>query len=183
MGQKLTPRSARRPDQPSVRKLQPPRFFASVRSTLECDPSTSGRCAPERWKSTANPVCKWHASQGSPEARLGCTEIMGGAMGEARYAPEQRSSASPGRDLILGPANAGYHLLRCGGGTDLAAPLRPLASCGFSANANDRSIFWDLSIRCGDRRPVTRCLAGRDPCDACARALVHLGLAQALPGR
>ena len=103
-------------------------------------------------------------------------------MGAARYAPEQRSSASPGRDLILSPAKARYHLLRCGGGTDLAAPLRPLASGGFSANANDRSIFWDLSIRCGDRRPVTRCLAGRDPCDAYARALVHLGLAQALPG-
>src|SRR5437879_11899362 len=123
MGHKLTPRSARWPDQPSVRKLQPLGFFASVRSTLECDPCTSGRCAPERWKSTANPVCKCHASQGSPEARLGCTEIMGGAMGGARYAPEQRSSASRGSALILGPANAGYHLLRCGGGTDLAAPL------------------------------------------------------------
>src|SRR2546430_15453164 len=52
-------------------------FFASVRSTLEYDPSTSGRCAPERWKSTANPVCEWHASQGSPEARLGVQRSWG----------------------------------------------------------------------------------------------------------
>src|SRR5438874_10187591 len=150
-----------------------------------CRPLTSVQFCPAgsaQFTGAPYTVCKWHASRGSPEARLGCTEIMGGAMGGARYAPEQRSSASPGRDLILGPANAGYHLLRCGGGTDLAAPL-PACKCGFSADANDRSIFWDLSIRCGDRRPLTRCCAGRDPCDACARALVHLGLAQALPGR
>src|SRR5256886_17588360 len=149
------------PINPQFGNFNPLGFFASVRSTLEYDPSTSARCAPERWKSTANPVCKWHASQGSPEARLGCTEIMGEAMGGARYAPEQRSSASPGRDLILGPANAGYHLLRCGGGTDLAAPL-PACKCGFSADANDRSIFWDVSIPFGGTPPLTPCCSGPD---------------------
>src|SRR2546430_12192089 len=85
----------------------------------------------------------------------------GGAMGGARYAPEQRSSASPGRDLILGPANAGYHLLRCGGGPELAAPL-PACKCGFSADANDRSIFWDVSIPFGGTPPLTPCCSGPD---------------------
>jgi len=169
------------PINPQFGNFNPLGFFASVRSTLECDPSTSGRCAPERWKSTANPVCKWHASQGSPEARLGVQRSWGSHGGSTVCAratefciARERPYFGPGKRWVPF-AEVRWH--RSGGAT---ARLQAAAS---ALNANDRSIFWDLSIRCGDRRPVTRCRAGRDPCDACARALVHLGLAQALPGR
>src|SRR6184192_2084868 len=123
-------------------------------------------------------ACKPRFPGGSP----GCTEIMGEPWGEHSMRPSNGVLHRPGETLFWARQTLGTICL----GAAVAPIWRrhcPLASCGFSANANDRSIFWDLSIGCGDRRPVTRCCAGRDPCDACDRALVHLGLAQALPGR
>src|SRR2546430_15281999 len=89
------------PINPQFGNFNPLGFFASVRSTLEYDPSTSGRCDPERWKSTANPVCKWHASQGSPEARLGCTGIMGEPWGEHGMRPSNGVLHCQGETLFL----------------------------------------------------------------------------------
>src|SRR2546430_4526337 len=103
---------------------------------------------------------------------LGVQRSWGKPWGEHGMRPSNGVLHRPGETLFWARQTLGT-ICRGAAVAPIGRRHCPLASCGFSANDNDRSIFWDLSIRCGDRRPVTRCRAGRDPCDACARSEEH----------